>query len=205
MLEHQRANSQNSKFQVLKVHLLNQSVTFDPFLYRVGYLAGYVVRALAEKQPELQISERDILCVQIAGLCHDLGHGPFSHMFDGRFMPLARPDINWKHEQGSVDMFDHLVTSNNLKLIMRNYGLVPEEDIPFIKEQIWGPDQKTPSKDSLWPYKGRPVEKSFLYEIVANKRNGIDVDKWDYFARYALDIFHVAEIFVQVQHKGLPG
>ncbi|XP_057637424.1 deoxynucleoside triphosphate triphosphohydrolase SAMHD1 isoform X2 [Chionomys nivalis] len=149
----------------------------------VGYLAGYVVRALAEKQPELQISERDMLCVQIAGLCHDLGHGPFSHMFDGRFMPLARPDRNWKHEQGSVDMFDHLVTSNNLKPIMKNYGLVPEEDIPFIKEQIWGPDQRTPIKDSLWPYKGRPVKKSFLYEIVANKRNGIDVDKWDYFAR----------------------
>lgn len=34
-----------------------------------------------------------------------------------------------------------------------------------------------------WPYKGRPMEKSFLYEVVANKRNGIDVDKWDYFAR----------------------
>lgn len=36
---------------------------------------------------------------------------------------------------------------------------------------------------SQWPYKGRPEKKSFLYEIVANKRNGIDVDKWDYFAR----------------------
>ena len=36
-----------------------------------------------------------------------------------------------------------------------------------------------------WPYKGRPEDKSFLYEIVANKRNGIDVDKWDYFARWA--------------------
>ncbi|KAJ8016324.1 hypothetical protein DPEC_G00006010 [Dallia pectoralis] len=39
-----------------------------------------------------------------------------------------------------------------------------------------------------WPYKGRTVEKSFLYEIVANKRNGIDVDKWDYFAR---DSYHL--------------
>lgn len=54
-----------------------------------------------------------------------------------------------QHEQGSVDMFDHLVASNNLRPIMSNYGLIPEEDIPFIKEQIWGPDQKTPSKDSL--------------------------------------------------------
>lgn len=148
----------------------------------VGYLAGCLVRALAEKQPELQISERDMLCVQIAGLCHDLGHGPFSHMFDGRFIPLARPDIKWRHEQGSVEMFEHLVNSNELKLVMKNYGLVPEEDITFIKEQIMGPPV-SPVKDCLWPYKGRPAKKSFLYEIVANKRNGIDVDKWDYFAR----------------------
>ena len=34
-----------------------------------------------------------------------------------------------------------------------------------------------------WPYMGRKQSKSFLYEVVANKRNGIDVDKWDYFAR----------------------
>ncbi|CAH6776898.1 deoxynucleoside triphosphate triphosphohydrolase SAMHD1 isoform X2 [Phodopus roborovskii] len=150
----------------------------------VGYLAGYLVRALAEKQPELQISERDMLCVQIAGLCHDLGHGPFSHMFDGRFIPLACPNEKWKHEQGSVKMFEHLVNSNKLKPIMKNYGLNPDEDIPFIEEQITGlPKAKTQKKDCWWPYTGRPAEKSFLYEIVANKRNGIDVDKWDYFAR----------------------
>ncbi|XP_008834768.2 deoxynucleoside triphosphate triphosphohydrolase SAMHD1 [Nannospalax galili] len=112
----------------------------------VGYLAGSLVRALAEKQPELQISERDMLCVQIAGLCHDLGHGPFSHMFDGRFMPLARPDIEWRHEQGSVEMFEHLVNSNKLKPVMEHYGLIPEEDICFIKEQILGPPI-TPIKD----------------------------------------------------------
>ncbi|XP_012583823.1 PREDICTED: deoxynucleoside triphosphate triphosphohydrolase SAMHD1 [Condylura cristata] len=148
----------------------------------VGYLAGCLVRALREKQPELQISDRDVLCVQIAGLCHDLGHGPFSHMFDGRFIPLARPRLNWKHELGSVKMFEHLVNSNKLKDVMEEYGLMPEEDICFITEQIEGP-RGSPDSKSEWPYKGRPKEKSFLYEIVANKRNGIDVDKWDYFAR----------------------
>jgi len=34
-----------------------------------------------------------------------------------------------------------------------------------------------------WSMKGRTEDKSFLYEIVANKLNGIDVDKWDYLAR----------------------
>uniref|UniRef100_A0A8C6NS54 Deoxynucleoside triphosphate triphosphohydrolase SAMHD1 n=1 Tax=Nothobranchius furzeri TaxID=105023 RepID=A0A8C6NS54_NOTFU len=146
----------------------------------VGYLAGQLVQALNERQPELLISRRDILCVQIAGLCHDLGHGPFSHMFDGMFMPRARPQLNWKHETASVAMFDHLVEVNNLKPVMEEHGLVMPEDLDFIKEQIAGP-QRNPGQQ--WPYKGRPEDKSFLYEVVANKRNGIDVDKWDYFAR----------------------
>ncbi|XP_075757596.1 deoxynucleoside triphosphate triphosphohydrolase SAMHD1 isoform X3 [Pelodiscus sinensis] len=148
----------------------------------VGYLAGCLVRALHERQPELEISQRDILCVQIAGLCHDLGHGPFSHMFDGRFIPLARPGLKWKHETASVEMFEHLITSNGLEKVMEDYGLVLKEDMDFIKEQIGGPLDTTPRR-GLWPYRGRREEKSFLYEIVANKRNGIDVDKWDYFAR----------------------
>uniref|UniRef100_A0A8C3WJW6 Deoxynucleoside triphosphate triphosphohydrolase SAMHD1 n=1 Tax=Catagonus wagneri TaxID=51154 RepID=A0A8C3WJW6_9CETA len=114
----------------------------------VGYLAGCLVRELSEKQPELEITERDILCVQIAGLCHDLGHGPFSHMFDGRFIPLARPDVKWTHEQGSVNMFEHLVNSNGLINVMQHYGLVPEDDIWFIKEQITGP-LESPVKNAV--------------------------------------------------------
>uniref|UniRef100_A0A3B4YXU3 Deoxynucleoside triphosphate triphosphohydrolase SAMHD1 n=1 Tax=Stegastes partitus TaxID=144197 RepID=A0A3B4YXU3_9TELE len=149
----------------------------------VGHLAGRLVQALNERQPELLISRRDILCVQIAGLCHDLGHGPFSHMFDGMFIPRARPGIKWKHETASLAMFDYLVEDNDLKPVMEQHGLVLPEDLDFIKEQIAGP----PNTDA-WPYKGRPEDKSFLYEIVANKRNGIDVDKWDYFAR---DCYHL--------------
>uniref|UniRef100_A0A8C3UZ66 Deoxynucleoside triphosphate triphosphohydrolase SAMHD1 n=1 Tax=Catharus ustulatus TaxID=91951 RepID=A0A8C3UZ66_CATUS len=143
----------------------------------VGHLAGCLVRSLKERQPDLDITQRDILCVEIAGLCHDLGHGPFSHMFDGRFIPRTRPDLKWKHETASVQMFEYLITSNKLEEVMKSYGLVLEEDMLFIKEQIGGPIDET------WPYRGRPKEKSFLYEIVANKENGIDVDKWDYFAR----------------------
>ncbi|XP_042742571.1 deoxynucleoside triphosphate triphosphohydrolase SAMHD1 [Lagopus leucura] len=148
----------------------------------VGYLAGCLVRELKERQPELGITQRDILCVEIAGLCHDLGHGPFSHMFDGRFIPLARQGLNWKHETASVEMFEHLITSNKLEEVMESYGLILEEDMAFIKEQIGGPIDESTCEAS-WPYRGRPKEKSFLYEIVANKKNGIDVDKWDYFAR----------------------
>lgn len=39
----------------------------------MGYLAGELVETLQKKQPELSISDKDVLCVKIAGLCHDLG------------------------------------------------------------------------------------------------------------------------------------
>uniref|UniRef100_A0A8C2C0E0 Deoxynucleoside triphosphate triphosphohydrolase SAMHD1 n=1 Tax=Cyprinus carpio TaxID=7962 RepID=A0A8C2C0E0_CYPCA len=153
----------------------------------VGYLAGCLVQALNERQPELLITKQDVLCVQIAGLCHDLGHGPFSHMFDGMFIPKVRPGEKWKHEMASVQMFDHLVRVNGLEEVMERHGLTLPDDLIFIKEQIAGPLDNS-VLNSSWPYKGRPMEKSFLYEIVANKRNGIDVDKWDYFAR---DCYHL--------------
>uniref|UniRef100_UPI00398EAD13 deoxynucleoside triphosphate triphosphohydrolase SAMHD1-like n=1 Tax=Pristiophorus japonicus TaxID=55135 RepID=UPI00398EAD13 len=156
----------------------------------VGYLAGQLVKALSERQPELRINHRDMLCVQIAGLCHDLGHGPFSHMFDGKFIPLTREGMKWKHEDASLKMFDHLISSNGLEDVLQNHGLELPVDLDFIKEQIRGPIMEAKSngegcstRRSVWPYKGRTKEKGFLYEIVANKRNGIDVDKWDYFAR----------------------
>lgn len=44
-----------------------------------------------------------------------------------------------QHEQGSVMMFEHLINSNGIKPVMEHYGLIPEEDICFIKEQIVGP------------------------------------------------------------------
>uniref|UniRef100_A0A3B4EUB0 HD domain-containing protein n=1 Tax=Pundamilia nyererei TaxID=303518 RepID=A0A3B4EUB0_9CICH len=134
------------------VYFVYPGASHNRFEHSIGvaYLAGELAKALKVKQPELDINERDVLCVQIAGLCHDLGHGPFSHFFDGMFMPEAG-DKKWKHEEASIKMFDYLLEENGLK----------------------------PHKQ----YPGREKEKSFLYEIVSNKETGIDVDKFDYFAR----------------------
>ncbi len=66
------------------------------FYTSVAYLAGEFVENISRCQPELYISPSDVLCVKIAGLCHDLGHGPFSHMFDGDFIPKATGSKEWK-------------------------------------------------------------------------------------------------------------
>ncbi|KAM8753758.1 deoxynucleoside triphosphate triphosphohydrolase SAMHD1-like [Acanthopagrus schlegelii] len=156
----------------------------------VAHLAGELARALRTRQPELEITDEDILCVQIAGLCHDLGHGPFSHLYDGKFIKKQRPELDWKHEKASLEMFDHLVEVNGLEKEMETCGLDPVNDLVFIKEMLYGPldTDSTQDMEDLWPYRGRSEEKSFLYEIVSNKRNGIDVDKFDYFAR---DFYHL--------------
>jgi len=145
------------------------------------HLAGKLVRSLQKRQPGLGITEEDKLCVKIAGLCHDLGHGPFSHMFDALFIPNARPDSEWKHEDASVNMFDHMMKVNNLLPSFAKYNLT-EIDVIFVKELIAGTALDMTGAQE-WPFKGREPGKRYLYEIVANKRTGIDVDKFDYFAR----------------------
>ncbi|XP_057199059.1 deoxynucleoside triphosphate triphosphohydrolase SAMHD1-like [Triplophysa rosa] len=101
-----------------------------------------------------------------------LGHGPFSHLFDIMFIPEIRGSgFLWK--KASVEMFQHMVETNELREDMKVYGLNPDEDLLFIIELIQGVNTA----------RGRTEEKSFLYEIIANKYNGINMDKWDYFAR----------------------
>ncbi|KAJ1941667.1 hypothetical protein GGF37_003445 [Kickxella alabastrina] len=128
-----------------------------------SYLAGKVVQGFAQHQPELEINERDIRCVTLAGLCHDLGHGPFSHVFDNAFIPRVCPDVVWSHEKGSEMMLHHTIDENNID--------IDESDISFIKQLIIGSTARVPG------------EKMFLFDIVANKRNGVDVDKFDYIQR----------------------
>lgn len=144
----------------------------------VCYLARVFVQQLRENQPDL-ISDSDALCVEIAALCHDLGHGPFSHLYDGKFLPRVLGNHDFSHEHASVAILDLLIEENNLLPIFESFGL-GRDDIHFIKELILGDEGEAPAG---FAWKGRGEGKEFLYDIVANKRNGIDVDKFDYFAR----------------------
>ena len=144
----------------------------------VSHLAKLFAQKLATTQPELNITNEDILCVEIAGLIHDLGHGPFSHLFDLKFLKQTAKYPHFEHEEASIGIFELLIEENKLLPHFHANNLF-ENDIQFIKELVYGCESEAP-KSFKWCGRG---ENSFLYQIVANKRNGIDVDKFDYFAR----------------------
>uniref|UniRef100_A0A2C9JMI4 HD domain-containing protein n=1 Tax=Biomphalaria glabrata TaxID=6526 RepID=A0A2C9JMI4_BIOGL len=164
--------------QLGTVYFVYPGAAHNRFEHSLGvcHLAGVFIKALRETQPELGITDQDILCVQIAGLCVNLGHGPYSRVYTNEFLKA----IDGKtHSRPSSAMFDYLVKKNGLEQKLQAYGLT-KTDIKFIKEQIEGP---TATGSTAWPYEGRTKEKAYLYEIVVNRRNGIDVHKWDYMAR----------------------
>lgn len=196
---HARAYQLFSSFNDDRHMFLRTGASHRRFSHSIGvsYLAGKYVEVLRRtlaKNPisrkEQQITDADALCVQIAGLCHDLGHGPFSHTYDGKFVRAQRPDrSDWTHEHASADLIDHLIKTNEGMMdLFRSYGL-DEDDVHFIKELIFGHKSEAPKG---WVWKGRGSSngkaKQFLYEIVANHRNGIDVDKFDYFARDSMHL-----------------
>ena len=75
------------------------------------------------------ITEKEILCVKIAGLSHDLGYGPFSHLFDGNFIPRSMSkESKWSHEQGSCDLFDYMIEKNEkLQKLFERRGINENE------------------------------------------------------------------------------
>jgi deoxynucleoside triphosphate triphosphohydrolase SAMHD1 len=125
------------------------------------------LNVLAEGNDRLE--RGDVKCIELAGLCHDLGHGPFSHVFEREFLQ-QRKGICWSHEDMSAMMLDYIVDKNNID--MEEYDI----DTTRIKAMIQASE----------PGAVLPSEKTWMYDIVANGRNGIDVDKFDYLSRDSL-------------------
>nr|XP_043608642.1 deoxynucleoside triphosphate triphosphohydrolase SAMHD1 homolog [Erigeron canadensis] len=153
-------------------HMVYPGAVHSRFEHSVGvyWLAGTAVEKIKAHQGlELDIDHSDIQTVKLAGLLHDVGHGPFSHLFEREFLPQVIEGSTWSHEDMSLHMIDYMVDEH--------YIDIDSERLKKVKDMIMAASEKAvkPVQTSR--------EKVFLYDIVANGRNGIDVDKFDYIVR----------------------
>ncbi|XP_063940597.1 uncharacterized protein LOC108202537 isoform X2 [Daucus carota subsp. sativus] len=151
-------------------YLVYPGAVHTRFEHSIGvyWLAGETINRINIDQGfELEIDHFDIQTVKLAGLLHDVGHGPFSHLFEKDFLPQVLHSNKWSHEEMSLKMIDYIVDEHNIE--------IESDVVRRVKEMIVASSEDKSSK-SL-------TEKRFLYDIVANGRNGIDVDKFDYIVR----------------------
>lgn len=139
----------------------------------VAYVCGKLITGIKNRQPELHISDRDVLLVKAAGLLHDIGHACFSHFFDDYFLKttlLGTENEKWiKHEFRSEKILRHIINKYEFQFTT--------DEIDFICEMI-NPKSRPKRLPST-----RTIRSDYFYQIVSNYINGFDGDKIDYLLR----------------------
>ncbi len=169
---------QTTEFQRLRKikHLGGTSFVFPgavhtPYDHSLGtaFLCGQCLFSLQSREKGVVITDKNILCVQIAGLCHDLGRGPFSRVYKHEYLGKLK-QIEWDQTEAAEKVFDLILEKGKIKDVFEKYG-IGEEDVAFIKHCMKG---RVPAN---------PKEHHFLYDIVKNKRNGVDCNMFDMILR----------------------
>ncbi len=93
-----------------------------------------------------------------AALCHDVGHGPFSHVFEYIVLPRIDRIYNFEHENFSIKIAERIF--EDLK--------TPTFEFDGIEEIIKNGGKNLSNE---------------IFNLVSNKRFGIDVDRLDYLLR----------------------
>ena len=116
---------------------------------------GYLVSQLLPSKLERGLGAKAIF----AGLCHDIGHGPYSHSFE-KFILKKIGVYEWKHETMSERLTEKLYDDLT--------------DPPFDGKDF----------HSIFSEGGRDLNTEIFY-LVANKASGFDMDRFDYLRRDA--------------------
>ena len=136
----------------------------DNYLSQIPELKDYLDKTYTSQNKLRCLDNYIIEMIKIGALCHDLGHGPFSHLFDDFFLPCVKKEnhILDSHEERSCSLVEIIIKEN--KFLNK---IISDDMIKFIKSII------NPSSSHT----------GFIYMIVSNYMNGLDVDKYDYIVR----------------------
>jgi len=134
----------------------------------VYHLADEYINYFEKNSHTKLFSEKEKRCVKLAGLYHDIGHGPFSHVFDNEIINnYSLTDDMYLHESRSKWIVEEIFREQQPSGF-NGY------DIELIKDLI------EPNKTKK--------EKPYLFQIINNKQTGLDIDKFDYMMR---DNYHL--------------
>ena len=142
--------------QLGNVHRVYPSAVHTRFEHSIGvmHLAGEVAK-------QLNIEERLTELLKLAGLYHDIGHMPYSHLFD-KVLKIIKPiNLPIEHEDRSINTF---------LLVSKRLNVLTEEEEKFVCACIKG--------EYLDGYD------RYLFQIVCGKN---DIDQMDYLNR---DSYH---------------
>lgn len=147
-------------------HLVYPGATHTRFEHCLGcaHLASVFMNHISTVQPELNVKPEWCQAVIVAALCHDLGHGPWSHCFEAiAELYSTELDEEWDHEEMSGKILRYIVAKKEYAIDIDRK--VIDAACSFIKGQ---------------EFPGYP---KWLSRIVANHDCDIDIDKFDYLAR----------------------
>uniref|UniRef100_A0A182K633 HD domain-containing protein n=1 Tax=Anopheles christyi TaxID=43041 RepID=A0A182K633_9DIPT len=170
-----RAVAQTERFMRLK-HLKQLGISnavFETALHTryehslgACYLSGRLLDAL-NKTLERPVTEDERKCVMLAAVLHDIGHGPYSHLWE-KF--VGAYGSHWRHERSSVELAES---------ILDQLEIVSEKQINLICALIRGDASELLASD-----------RQFLAHIVSSD---VDVDRCDYLQRDAHNVPGIIE------------